>query len=39
MKLMQLLLLIKEILSLIKDLDGDGVPDLFDKEPNNPDVH
>lgn len=39
---MEKLLLIKAIfetiLSILKDTDGDGRPDLFDSEPENPDV-
>ena len=35
-KLLQLLYAIIEMLKLLKDTDGDGRPDIFDKYPNDP---
>lgn len=37
-KLLELMYLLFEMLKLIKDTDGDGRPDLFDSDPQNPDV-
>lgn len=36
MNIFKLLLLIKEIICLLKDTDGDGTPNLFDKYPDDP---
>lgn len=35
---MKILLLIIEILKLIRDTDGDGRPDIFDSDPDDPNV-
>ena len=35
-KLLELLYAIIELLKVIKDTDGDGRPDLFDKFPDDP---
>lgn len=36
MKILKVLYAIIELLKLIKDVDGDGRPDLFDSAPNDP---
>lgn len=35
---MKFLVLLIQFLQLLKDADGDGRPDLFDSEPDNPEV-
>lgn len=37
-KLLEMLYVLMEMLKLIKDTDGDGRPDIFDTEPDNPAV-
>lgn len=37
-KILRALELILQILNVLKDTDGDGRPDVFDSEPNNPEV-
>jgi hypothetical protein len=38
MNVVTILILIKEILTMLKDSDGDGRLDIFDSEPDNPEV-
>lgn len=37
-KLMLILRLLEVVKGILKDSDGDGRIDIFDKEPDNPDV-
>lgn len=38
MNFLKMLELLVQLFQLIKDSDGDGRADIFDKEPDNPDV-
>jgi hypothetical protein len=37
-KIIIILQLVREIVQLLKDSDGDGRPDIFDAAPKNPEV-